>query len=426
LEKEKMMSSSVLDLLAEAFSEAQDQLLAISALSQITAQQFDLEQLLPILVKQAKQILNAEAVFMMVDINNQPPLLVDFPINYFNPKEIVPLINAAHESLDAFQVIRIMDSAPIYILDQKIRGTGQIKLGFQIDTPKTALSPTLNLAQTITDQAKIQIENSFLHEELITQAKLQAEMEAARQMQASLLPESIPPSTETGLDMAIHFQPASKVGGDFYDLISQPHSGAIFAVGDISGKGIPAALLMSMTLNALRNGVRFIENPTPKKILAQVNQNMYDDFTRAGGFATVFIGSYDAHKGELSYGNAGHSPVIFCPANGDPRLLVADGTALGILPESLCESQILNFRPGDILVVGTDGFSEAENPLREMFGYNKLLHLVEELRHSSAQAIKDGFVKAINQFSSGYLQSDDQTLLVIKVNEIKEINHGNE
>ncbi len=145
-----MSSSSELDLLAEALSEAQDQLLAISALAQSTAQQFDIEQLLPILAEHAKQILNAEAVFIVVNIDNQPPLLVDFPTNYFDPKEIVLLTNTVHETVDAFQRICLVNNTPVYIIEQKDNDNGCVKLGFQVDTPETALSPTLNLAQTIT------------------------------------------------------------------------------------------------------------------------------------------------------------------------------------------------------------------------------------------------------------------------------------
>lgn len=409
-----LSSDSALDLLTKAFSESQDHLLAISALGHARGHHFEFEQLLVFLSEQARGILGAKAVFLAILLNSQAPLLVSSPSNHFNIEKIIPLLNCKNNSLAAIQIIQLEEDSPVYVLDQKIKGKGRIKLGFQVDIPKSALTPTLSLAQTISEQARIQIENVLLHKELLAQAKFKTEMEAARQMQASLLPKNIPPSQETGLDIAVHFKPASLVGGDFYDLDTHINGVVAFAIGDISGKGLPASLLMAMTLNALRNAFRFISNPTPTKILAQVNQGMYDDFTQACAFATVFAGSYNMNKRQLSYGNAGHSPVIFCPSEGQASLLEADGTALGVLLENVCETHTLYLHPDDILLIGTDGFSEAENSSGEMFGYENLLRLIEKCRSQPSQGIINCFVDAINKFASGHIQSDDQTLMVIK------------
>jgi len=405
---------SELDNLAEALSETQDQLLAISTLAQPAEHQFDLEVLLSSIARQAQQILVAQAVFLSIIQESEMPFLVDQPSEYFNPLQIIPQIENNQPQQDTYQVLDLPESTPVYVLMRHIRGKGYLSLGFVVDIPQTELNPTLKLAQIIADQAQIHADNILLHQEILSQAQLQTEMEMARQMQASLLPKKAPDCSGIGLQVGVYFNPASLVGGDFYDLSVKPQGKLNFSVGDLSGKGLPAAIMMSMTLNTIRSKTRFLKNPTPQKILDRVNQDMYDDYTEAGAFATVFIGTYEANSRVLHYGNAGHSPVIFCPAGESAYLLEADGTALGVLPDSMSQSHQLLLKSGDILVVGTDGFSEAENAHGGMFGYEGLLRKVDELGSLAAQEIAEGLVSSIHQFVDGHPQSDDQTLLVLK------------
>jgi sigma-B regulation protein RsbU (phosphoserine phosphatase) len=131
-------------------------------------------------------------------------------------------------------------------------------------------------------------------------------------------------------------------------------------------------------------------------------------------FATAFIGQYHSQSQKLLYANAGHSPVIYRPAEGPARLLEADSTPIGVLRVSLCKNHQVALGPGDILIVGTDGFSEARNPNDEMFGYDRLLELVDQSAERSARAIADALFAAIDRFGVGRPQDDDQTLVVIK------------
>ena len=141
-------------------------------------------------------------------------------------------------------------------------------------------------------------------------------------------------------------RPALQVGGDFYDYfvsaktIGRPFT---FAVGDVSGKGLSAALLMAMTRTNLRGNALRTADCTPETILARANEDLYDDFTEVGMMATVLVGQYDPASGMLSYANAGHSPVILCPAGGPARLLEADGPAMGVLPEFTLVKETIPF-----------------------------------------------------------------------------------
>jgi len=173
-------------------------------------------------------------------------------------------------------------------------------------------------------------------------------------------------------------------------------------------------LVMSMTHTALRGMGSRSPQPTCAAIAAQVNEQLYDDLTEVGAFVTMFVGQYDNATRLLNFANAGHSPVIYCPQGGSARLLEADGTAVGVLPISLCADQSLRLRPGDLLIAATDGFSEAQNAAGEMFGYERLLQLSEAQARFPAQKILDALFAAVEAFSVGHPQDDDQTIVVLK------------
>ena len=243
-------------------------------------------------------------------------------------------------------------------------------------------------------------------------ARLQVEMEHARRIQFSLLPKT-PPSIP-GLDIWGICQPAAHVGGDFYDFITHPDQTLTFFVGDVSGMSVPAALLMTMARAILRAEVDSQLDPTPESILQNANKKLLADFIEAGMFVTAFIGQYDPHSRELVYANAGHSPVIFCPASEKARLLEADGTALGVLQESLSRNHYLCLSKGDVLVTATDGLNEARNSRCEYFGVDRLLNRVQGLASRSAMEISDTLLGVIQDFCGTEPQTDDQTVVVLR------------
>jgi sigma-B regulation protein RsbU (phosphoserine phosphatase) len=175
-----------------------------------------------------------------------------------------------------------------------------------------------------------------------------------------------------------------------------------------------AALLMTMTRTAIHSKAGFMPKPTPEMVMRNSNEDLYEDFIQVGMFATAFIGQYQPHNQKLLYANAGHSPVVYCPAGGRAQLLEADSTPIGVLTISLCKNHVVTMQPGDVLIVATDGFSEARNPEDEMFGYDRLLQLAEASAKKSARAIAEAFFEAVDRFGVGRPQDDDQTLVVIK------------
>lgn len=279
-------------------------------------------------------------------------------------------------------------------------------------------SPAIKLLRATTDYAASRIENAILHEASLEytkeQTRLQTEMKLAHDVQMNLMPQHKPEFA--GLDIAAASRPALSVGGDFYDYIVQQNGLLYFTLGDVSGKGMSAALLMAMTRTIMRNTARLLNQASTEVILDRTTEALYDDFTDVGMFATVFTGMYDAQSKKISYANAGHAPVIHRPANGHAYLMEATGPPLCITPENLAHEKTFEFCTDDLLVIATDGLNEARNNNGELFDYERILTLVDNLAAQPAQDILDGLLNAVAQFSHGQLQDDDQTIIVIKRN----------
>jgi sigma-B regulation protein RsbU (phosphoserine phosphatase) len=406
-----------LDVMTGELIEGQDQLLALYGLAQSMRNHLNLDQVLYSLTREAARLVKAEAACSLLVIE-YPPVMIYYPEPLLSEQDMLTFFSQIQDTERHMILENRSDSAALpatikNLLMEPIRVRGQILACLGLMNKSGGFnSPDIKLARTICDQVGAQIDNALLYQESLAQARLQTEMDLAHNVQVNLLPKGSP--TVLGLDLYASSLPASSVGGDFYDFFHRAGEPFLFTVGDVTGKGIPAALLMAMTRTVFRSQARSIESPTPADVLGALNDDLYDDFTEVGMFATVFIGQYDHREGLMYYANAGHSPVIYCPVAGSAHLLEADGTAIGVLPTSLCENQVISFGPGDILVVATDGFSEERDPYNQMFGYERLLSLVELLAEEPAARIASGLYEALNQFGAGRPRDDDQTLIVVK------------
>lgn len=405
------------DMTAELI-ESQDQLLALYDLTQSTRSHLDMSQTLQSLARVTVRLVNAQASFMLLEksgyleVVSYPTALIDNTVLYElfhqlqqHQNELILNMRTAPEKLPSG--IYNLCLVPINVGGSVIAALGLLNNPY-------GFAPTeMQLVRSIAGQAAAKLENLLLHQEMLGRAKLQTEMELATEAQLNLLPQS-PPYVE-GLDIFAMSRPALHVGGDFYDFIYQPGRPFIFSLGDVAGKGMSAALLMAMTRTAIRSKANFMPRATPEMIMNRSHDDLYSDFSQVRKFATVFVGQYTPEQRRLLYTNAGHSPVVYCPCGGRASLLEANGTALGALHIHPYGNEMLHLQPGDVLIVATDGFSEARNRARDMFGFERLLALTETLVSASAQEIAQAWFDAIDTFEADYPQDDDQTLIVIKV-----------
>jgi phosphoserine phosphatase RsbU/P len=396
----------------------QDQLLALYELTQSTRSHLQVEEILASLAREAARLVRTDSAIAMVQHASEvlsrqhPPNSVDTAVvrRLFEQlrRDGVPLLTRSDRTGQTLPA----DIVNLCLMPIQVRGTVAAALGLINKQGGDFTSPDLKLIRTIAEQAGAQIENLMLYQENLEQARLRTELDLAAGIQLRLLPQHMP--RVQGIDIYARSRPALQVGGDFYGFIPKSDQALTFAIGDVAGKGMSAALVMSITHTVLRNAARFMPTATPADIINRVNLDLYDDLTEVGMFVTSFVGHYDNASNSLHYANAGHSPVLFFRAGAAARLLHADGAPMGVLPTSFCEDQVLMLQPGDVLVVATDGFSEARSPEGELFGHERLLALIQELATLSAHEIADRMYTIISQWSAGASQDDDQTLVVIK------------
>ena len=254
---------------------------------------------------------------------------------------------------------------------------------------------------------------TLIHRTLADQLdRLSQNIEKARAVQKEFLPQTLP--TVAGIDLFTVLRPATEVSGDFYDFILPTKEDVYFSMGDVSSKGMSAALLMPVICKVLRMAVKHLDKPDPQALLTYIHDDMYSQLSNATMFATMFIGHYQPQRRLLTYANAGHSPVIYKPHHKRARLLQADGTPIGLLDQNTWQNQELRLNPGDLLVVGTDGLVEHRNAMRTMFGYDRLLTLIDRFAAFNAQEIAGKLFDAIHHFSANQPSDDDQAVMVIK------------
>ncbi len=269
------------------------------------------------------------------------------------------------------------------------------------------------LAVPIARQAGAVVQAAWRHGESVKQARIQNEYELAAKVQSRLLAGRPVPSLD-GVEIYAESRPALLVGGDFFNFAGGKGRPTFFAVGDVSGKGLPAAILVTMTLASLYSKAEFLPHPTPETILARVNEDLYPNFTDVGMFATMLVGHFDPDDQMVSFANGGHSPVIHKPKGAPGRLIEADGTALGVLTESFAEDRTVRLGPNDLFVVASDGLVEQRNTAGVMFGYDALMSAIERSADLPASRLAAAIFDEVAAFAGNAPQDDDQTLLVLR------------
>jgi phosphoserine phosphatase RsbU/P len=402
-----------LQLMTSHLVETQDQLLSLYNLAELGQRRLGINDVLRQVAERAAPLFPVEGTFAMVHSPGWPLLIEHHPAVLAGRERMEWVLEQLDNGVNEIwwrDESGKGDIQNLLVTSVKLQGAGWLAVGLvnKVDIAYTV--PEVRLVQAIAEHGGTQVENILLYEQTLQQARLQAEMELARSVQVNLLPQSAP--DVQGLQIWADSRPASQVGGDFYDFVQGNGRPFTFAVGDVSGKGMPAALLMAMTRAVIRANFKGRSDLTPQAFVARTNSALYSDFARVGMFATLFVGQYDPGQQEVVYANAGHSPVIYVPAGRRAELLVADGTPLGILPTTFSSDQRLALGPDDLLVVATDGFSEAWNAQDEMFGYERLLALVEEMVADPSHQIGQRLYHEVDQFN--LVQGDDRTLLVVK------------
>jgi sigma-B regulation protein RsbU (phosphoserine phosphatase) len=295
----------------------------------------------------------------------------------------------------------------------KDRLMGFISLG-----PKRSEEPysrtDLRLLETVAAQAALALENSQLAAAVAADAvhreRLSRELEIAREVQQRLLPQTLPEIA--GLDYAGICRPALGVGGDYYDFLALPDGNLGIAVGDVSGKGVPAALLMA-SLQASLRGQAILGSTDLATLMSNLNR-LICDATQDNRFATFFYGQYEPRTRRLTYVNAGHDPPMLF-RGAEVIRLETGGMIVGWLPDAVYTQQTLELEPGDLLVAFTDGISEAQNADQQEWGEQRLMEVAARARDLPAEDLLRHILAEADAFVAGAPQYDDMTLVAARI-----------
>ena len=267
----------------------------------------------------------------------------------------------------------------------------------------------LHLATTLAHVAAAKLRSARLLAETQKLKALEHEMALAQAIQQRMLP--LATLGDGPVDLYAELRPSRDVGGDLYDW--QWHHGRLcFCIGDVSGKGVPAALVMALTKTLFRSNGRFLDDPA--QLMGAMSSLIYEE-TGPAIFVTAFCGFFDPADGRLVYSNGGHEPPVILPAHGPARFLeTRSGLGLGILPDYPVQDQETVLGEDETALLYTDGVTEAANPAGELFGSVRLLAALERRPDGAPRGVVQHLLGSVDQFAAGAPQADDITLLSLR------------
>ena len=267
----------------------------------------------------------------------------------------------------------------------------------------------LEVLLLLASQVAIIIEKVMLHEQLIEKQRLETQLEVARQVQLQLLPPRDPQLE--GYDISAYNFPTEEVSGDYYDWVRIYDDQIGMVIADVSGKGVPAALLMAFLRASLRAATHI--GYAPHISMSKVNYLLWESIER-NQFVTAFYGILDATNRTLAYANAGHSPALLMKMDGTVRFEERGGVPLGMFRDSRYYEYFETIEPGEVFVLYTDGVTEAMSPAAEEYSRERLVAAVRQCRDQPAREMIDFIHRELIAWTAGQGLGDDVTLFILK------------
>ena len=269
------------------------------------------------------------------------------------------------------------------------------------------------LLEALAAHAVVALERARLTEAYVEKQRMEEALKLAHEIQMSILPKIFPPFPQCSeFDLYATIEPAREVGGDFYDFFLTEDDHLCFAIGDVSGKGVPASLFMAVTKTLLR--VIATRARRPEAVLAELNNELYRD-NETGMFVTIFYGVLNIHTGTVEYSNGGHNPPYILSTQG--TVVAVDnpgGMALGVRANVPYRAKQIQLRTGESLFLYTDGLTEAMDRAENLFSERRLQECLREVAGVTPLELIRGAVGAVKRFATGAEQSDDITALAIQ------------
>ena len=265
------------------------------------------------------------------------------------------------------------------------------------------------LLSLFANQAAAAIETARLHKDALEKERFERELELAAAIQREILPRSLP--AIPGVELAAANVPARHIGGDYYDVIPLSRGRVAFLVADVSGKGVPAALLVSTVHAAVH--LQIDQAATIAELVSRIDGHLRR-FAATRKFLTLFFGVLEPDSGKLRYVSAGHNPALLARASGEIESLESTGVPVGMLPNSSWREDVRDIGPADLLCVYSDGITEAVDAAEEEYGLPRLTREISARRLLPLGQISEEVLESVADFARGVSQYDDQTLLLVR------------
>jgi sigma-B regulation protein RsbU (phosphoserine phosphatase) len=278
--------------------------------------------------------------------------------------------------------------------------------------PRAFQADEIRFLQLMANQAAIALESARLHVEEIERQRLEQEMAIGRDIQLSLLPKT--PPVIPGWELGMRYKAARHVGGDFYDFYLFPDDDKKigFLIGDVSGKGVPAALFMAMCRTMIRTTA--LAGRSPAQALIKANELILKD-SQADLFLSVVCASLNTDTGRLTYSNAGHSrPMLIRAGSQEVQDLTARGVIMGEFDTIDLEEREVEIHPGDLILLYTDGVTDTINEQQEAFGEKRLKAILTADGNNSVEALLDSILQSLEEFRGNANPEDDITIVVAR------------
>jgi sigma-B regulation protein RsbU (phosphoserine phosphatase) len=417
-QREEAWVSAALQQVAQAFISSTDLSDNISKIARLTALLAGVDRCMIFLWEQdhgefvAYQAhgLDKEGIQTFLDLRFKPG---DFPLldEVMGRQDYIALENAEGSGLIPQSLLNRFDIQSVLAVPLICKA--EMLGAFLVDSAEcaTRFSPArISIVEGIAHQTAIAVENARLYEAVLAQERMTQELRLASEIQASFLPESCP--LLPGWEIAADWRAAREVGGDFYDFIPLGRDRLGLVIADVSDKGVPAALFMSLSRTLVRASA--VDIHSPAKVLQHVNELIMAD-ARSGMFVTIFYGVLDRGTGRLTYASAGHNPPVWWRrAESQMTTLTAKGVVVGVAEDIVLEERQVGLEPGDILVLYTDGVTEPINAQVEEFGEERLMQTIAEASDRRCEELVHHIHDAVSAFVGDQAQFDDYTLVAVK------------
>ncbi len=308
------------------------------------------------------------------------------------------------DSIDALKIRSIM-SVPLFSSTGEVLGIIELRT---THARRQFVRQDLEILSAVARAASVAIENAQLHQDLVAKERLERELELAREVQQNMLPRL--PDRVGAVTLCSHYAPARVVGGDFYDFVRRKDGQVVLVLGDVAGKGMPAALLMVQVLTELRTLAPVTESPDV--LLRELNRLLCERGW-SDRFATLIVGFVEPYEGLLRLSNAAHPPPLRVTADGAVEFLGSDaaGLPLGIMADATYPLVTARLAPGDTVLLYTDGFTDAMSRDGRIFGLDRVLETVRTAQCTNPHDVAAVLVQAVEDHAQNQPRFDDQCLI---------------